>query len=104
MSLPKYQLRSADSFSTVPPIVNEGDWGYMVHDLKTIIVLVLLAFNFIPQRLHHSLTLLRSRFSDSATATLMSGDGTTATKVVICITDQFIFQNGKKLRGVQEEQ
>ena len=81
-----------------------GDWGYIVRDLETIIVLVLLAFNFIPHRLHHSLTLLRSRFNDSATATLTSGDGTTATKVVISITDEFIFQNGKKLRGVQEEQ
>ena len=34
-----------------------------------IIVLVLLSINLIPQRIHHSLTLLRSRFRDSATAT-----------------------------------
>ena len=53
--------RSSDSFSTVPPIVNGGDWGCIVRDLETIIVLVLLAFNFIPQKSHHSLTLPRSR-------------------------------------------
>ena len=37
--------RSSDSFTTVPPIVNKGDWGCIVGDLETIIVLVLLAFN-----------------------------------------------------------
>ena len=47
----------------------------------TIIVLVLLAFNFIPQRTHHSLTFTRSRLRDSATATLRPGDGTTTIKV-----------------------
>ena len=50
----------------------------IVHDMETIIVLVLLAFNFIPQRSHHS---LRSWLRDSATATLRPGDGTTAIKV-----------------------
>ena len=49
--------------------------------LKTLIVLVLLAFNFIPQRSHHSLTLPRSRIRDYATATVTPGDGTTAIKV-----------------------
>ena len=52
--------RLSDSFSTVLPIVNWGDWGCIVRDLETIIVLVLLTFNFIPQRSHHSLTLPRS--------------------------------------------
>ena len=37
--------RSSDSFSTVPPIVNRGDWGCIVRGLETIIVLVLRAFN-----------------------------------------------------------
>ena len=37
--------------------------------LETIIVLVLLSFNFIPQRSHHSLTFTRSRLPDSATVT-----------------------------------
>ena len=58
---------------TVQPIVNGGDCGCIVRDLETIIVLVLLAFNFIPQRSHHSLTLPRLRIRDSATATLMLG-------------------------------
>ena len=73
--------RSSDSFSTLPPIVNAGDWGYIVRDLETIIGLVLLAFNFIPQRSHHSLTFMRSLLRDSATVTLTPGDGTTAIKV-----------------------
>ena len=65
--------------------------------LETIIVLVLLAFNFIPQRSHHSLTLPRSRIRDSATVTLTPGDDATAIKIirVIRITDQLIFHNGK---------
>ena len=45
-------------------------------DLETIIVLVLLAFNFIPQRSHHAFPLTRSRFRDSATVTRAPGDGT----------------------------
>ena len=73
--------RSSDSFSTVPPIVKWGDWGCIVRDLKTIIVLVLVTFNFIPQRSHHSLTLPRSQIMDSASVTLTPGDGTTAIKV-----------------------
>ena len=27
--------RSSDSFSTVPPIINGGDWGRIVPDLET---------------------------------------------------------------------
>ena len=73
--------RSSDSFSTVQPIVIAGDWGCMVLDLETIIVLFLLAFNFIPQRSLHSLTLTRSRLRDSATVSLKPWDGTTAIKV-----------------------
>ena len=69
--------RSSDSFSTVPPVVNGGDWGCIVQDLETIIVAVFLRFNFIPQRSHHSLTPPRSRIRDSATATMTPGDGTT---------------------------
>ena len=41
--------RSSDSFSTVPAIVNRSDWECIVRYLKTIIVLVLLAFNFNPK-------------------------------------------------------
>ena len=37
--------RLSDSFSTVPPIMNRGDWGCIELDLETIIVLVLLPFN-----------------------------------------------------------
>ena len=63
--------RSTDSFSTVPPIVNAGDWGCIVHDLETIIVLH--ALNFIPQRSHHSLRYTRSWLRDCY-YTLMTGD------------------------------
>ena len=73
--------RSLHSFSTVQPIVNAGDWGCNVRDLETIIVLVLLTFNFIPQRSHHSLTFTRAQLKDSATVTLTNGDGTTDIKV-----------------------
>ena len=52
-----------------------------MRDLETIIVLVLLAFNLIPERSLHSLALPRSRIGDSATATLTPGDGTTAIEV-----------------------
>ena len=58
----------------VLPIVNGGD-------LETIIVLVLLVFNLIPQRLHYSLTLPMSRIRDSATVTLMPLDAAIAIKV-----------------------
>ena len=50
--------RSSDSFSAVPPIVNKGDWGCIVRDLETIIVLVLLSFN------SNSLIIKFSRFGD----------------------------------------
>ena len=73
--------RSSDSFSTVLPLVNGGDWGCIVHDLETIIVLVLLAFNFIPQRSHNSLTLPWSHIKNSDTVTLTPGGGTIAIKV-----------------------
>ena len=72
--------RSSDSFSTVAPIVNYGDWVCIARDLETIIVLVLLTFNFIPQRSYHSLTLPKSLIRDFATATLTPGDDTTASK------------------------
>ena len=58
-----------------------GGWGCIVHDLETIIVLVLLTFNFIPQRSQDALTLMRSQFRDSATVTQIPGDGTTAINV-----------------------
>ena len=54
-------------------VVNGGDWGCIVSELETVMVLVVLAFNFIPQRSHHSLTLPRSRIRDSATVTLTPG-------------------------------
>ena len=76
-----YLSRSSDSFCTVLPIVNESDWGFIVRDLETLIVLVLIACNFVPQRLHNSLTRQRSQITDSATATITPGDGTTAIKV-----------------------
>ena len=53
--------RSSDSLCTVTSIVNGGDWRCIVRDLQTIIVLVLLAFSFVPQRSHHSPTLPRLR-------------------------------------------
>ena len=71
--------RLADSFSTVPSRVNVINRGWIMRDLETIIVLVLLAFSFIPHKLHHTTTLFRSRFIDSETVSLSPGDGTTTT-------------------------
>ena len=53
-----------------------------MRDLETIIALVLLRFNFIPQRSHNSL-INPGRVTDqgSATEILTPGDGTTAIKV-----------------------
>ena len=56
-----------------------GDWDALLSDQETIVDI--LVFNFIPKRSHHSLTLPRWQFSDSATVTLTSGNGTTAIKV-----------------------
>ena len=73
--------RSTDSFSTVASMVNGDGWGCIVHDLETIIVLIFLAFNFIPQRSHYTFTLARARFRDCATVTGTPLDVTTAIKV-----------------------
>ena len=89
--------RSSDSFSRDPPLVNGGDWACIVRDLETIIVSVLLAFNFIPQRSHHPLTLPRSRIRDSVTATLKPGDGTTAVKVESSAEPISLFPKRKKV-------
>ena len=55
-------------------IVNAGDYGCIVPDMGTIIVLVLPAFNFIPQRSHHSLSMTRALLKDYATVTLTPGN------------------------------
>ena len=59
-------------------------------------VSLLLAFNLILQRSHHSLTLQRSLFGDSATVTNSQGRHNCHQSGVIGITDQLILQNGKK--------
>ena len=69
--------RSSDYFSTVPPRANPGHWGCIVGDHE--IILILLAYNFIPQRSHLLLTLTWSWLREYAT--LKPGDGRTATKV-----------------------
>ena len=79
MLLPIYLDRQTPSALST---VNGGDWGCIVRDMETwIIVLVLLSFNFIYHRSHHAFTLMRSQFRDSATVTRAPGDGTTAIKV-----------------------
>ena len=101
----KYITRSSDSFSTVLPIVNVDDWGCIVRDLEIVVVLVVLTFNFIPQRSRHSLTFTRSRLRDSLTVTLTPRNDTTAIKVESswrrqAETDHLVLQNWKKLRDV----
>ena len=106
MSLPIYQGHKTPSASTVPPIVNGNDCGCIVRDLETIIVLGLLASNFISQRSHHALTNLPEvtiqRLCNSNSNawgwhnTFESGFSGT--------TDMLSLQDGKMLRRVQEEQ
>ena len=62
-------------------MVNAVDWGFIVPDLETIIVLDSLAFSIVPQRSHIILILTRSLLRVSATVTLTPWDGTTAIKV-----------------------
>ena len=87
--------RSSDCFRTVPPIVAEvtGDALCMTWRLSS---LGLTRFQYHSPKI--TLTLPRSRISDSATVTLTPGDGTTHVKVEssISITDQLIFQNKRK--------
>ena len=79
MSLPIYQ--DLQSPSAQFPIVNVGDRGCIEHDLETIIVFVLPAFNFIPPKVTPLVTLTSSQLRDSATITLTPGNDTTAIKV-----------------------
>ena len=66
--------------------------GCIVLEMEAIIVLVLLAFNFIPQMSHRSRTLPRSRIRNSATVTLTPwGWQNSHQSNVISITDQIIF-------------
>ena len=63
MSHPIYQGHQA-SFSRFPPIVKEGELGFIVRDLETIIVLFLFALRFIYLRLHNSQMFPKLRFWD----------------------------------------
>ena len=106
ISLPIFQgYQTRDS--TVPPIVNGSDWGCIVRDMDTIIVVVLLAFDFIPQRSHHSLTFQMSGSlqMSGSTATLTPDDGIIDSyqSGVITLADKRIFQF-ENLRCAQEEQ
>ena len=72
---------SSDSFSTVPPIVNGSDRGFTVHDLKTIIILVLLTFNFVLQMVTPLTNLAEVTIHGLCYYNSMPGEGTTAIKV-----------------------
>ena len=95
--------KSLDSFRIVPSRVNVVDWGWIVGDLETITDLVLLAFNFIPQR--HVLTLLRSRFMYSSTLLYHQAMAQQQPKCgVVTINVKPFLQCGERVRGVQEKQ
>ena len=97
-------IRSSDSFSTVPPIVNGGDWGCIVLDLETIIILVLLAF--ICFRKVAPLTNL-AKVTEQGLCYCNSnawGWHNSHQSGVICITYQLILKNRKKLRSLEEKQ
>ena len=69
-----------------------------------VIVLVLLAFKFIPEKPHHSLTLQRSRFRDSATATQTPGMTRQLLKWNHLYTLYWPMRLFSSILGVQEEQ
>ena len=94
--------RPSDSFSTVPPIVNGGDWRCIVRDLKTIIV-----FFGLTRIQFHSLKVTPltnpAKVTDQGLCYCNSnawGWHNSHQSRVISITVQLIFQNGKKLRNV----
>ena len=53
-------LRESHEIREVQPTKRSGLVGYIVLDLLTITLCVLLGFNLMPYKLHHVLTLLRS--------------------------------------------
>ena len=61
---------------TASPRVNWGERRCILRDLETIIVLAFISFNLNSRRSHHWLTLLKSWFRNSATATLSNRDDT----------------------------
>ena len=66
--------------------------------------LTLTRIQFHHRKVTQLITLPSLCFRDSATVTLTPGDGTKAHQSgVIGIANQFILQNGKKLRGVYTE-
>ena len=73
--------RSGDSFSTVPKIVNGGDWGCIVRDLDNYHSLGLTSIEFHPPKVIPLTNPAKVTDQDSANATLTPGDGTTAIKV-----------------------
>ena len=99
-------IRSSDSFSIVPPIVKGGNWGVGMHCAWL--------------RDYHSLGLTRIQLHSPKVTPLTNpekvtdqwlcycnsnawGWHTSHQSRVISITDQHIFQNGKKLRSGQKE-
>ena len=98
-----YYIRVIDSFSTVLPIVNGGDWGCIVRDLETIIVFVLHAFNFIPKCSHYSLALTGHGLTGQGLCNANAWKWYSRYQSgVIGIIDKLKYM--KKLQGVQEEQ
>ena len=90
------RIRSSDSFRLVSPTFNGCDWGCIMHDLETIIVLALLTFNLIPQSSHQALTLPRSLISHCNCNSTAWGWNNSHQSGIIIITDRLIFQNEKR--------
>ena len=88
--------RSSDSFSTVPSMVNGGDWVCIVRDLETIIVLVLLAFNFTPQRsprIHSDEVTVQGLSYHNSSSWVWHNSHQSG---VVSITNKLILQNEKR--------
>ena len=103
MSLPIYPYRQTPSAQYRQWLM--GVTGCIVRDLETLIVLVLLAFNYIPLKVTPRI------HSDEVTVQGLSYRNSSAwgwhnshQSGVVSIMNKLILQNGKKFRGVQKEQ
>ena len=96
--------RSSHSFSTVPPIVNGGWLGTHCARPRDYHSLGLIHIQFHPSKVTQLTNPARSRIRDCYCNPDAWGWHNSHQSGVISMTDQLIFQNGKKLQSVHEEQ
>ena len=96
---------SSDLFSTVLPIFDVCQRVSILHGLETVILMVLLAFNFHSTKvtpLANTAEVMDQGLCYCNSNIWLSYNSHQSD--VISITDQLVFQNGKDLQSLQEEQ